>query len=167
MSEGVSTGFEVQGRFAGFFRDIFGKRRMALRVAGEEIYLKVPKALRKELEPILVPGEEVVVLGRDAFDGRDARVVSELRFRDRPGCIACPIRVCTKKSCWRNGGKELWATTASAGPTPNVEDMIFTTADRMMPKRFWPVLRNRISRKALRRISLPDIPIAHRTVQIL
>jgi hypothetical protein len=31
--------FEVRGRFAGFFRDIFGKRRMVLRVEGDELFL--------------------------------------------------------------------------------------------------------------------------------
>jgi len=105
----TDAGFELQGNFAGFFRDVFGRRRMALRVAGDEIYLKVPKALRRELDGALVRGQEIVVMGRDSSeDGRGARVVTQVRIAGNAACISCPIRVCAKKNCWRNGGKELW-----------------------------------------------------------
>ena len=67
--------FTAHGVFAGFFRDIFGKRRMVLREGSHEAFLKVSKALRRELGEALSPGQEVTVTGhRDPADGR--RVVT-------------------------------------------------------------------------------------------
>jgi len=109
MNSCVSNRFEIQGRFAGFVRDLFGKRRMTLRRAEGDIYLKIPKALRKGLEGRLVIGQEVTVCGEEPVDGRK-RVVSKVRIAGSDCCVGCPIRVCTKKNCWRNGGKELWET---------------------------------------------------------
>ncbi|HEX2747265.1 MAG TPA: (2Fe-2S) ferredoxin domain-containing protein, partial [Verrucomicrobiales bacterium] len=101
--------FEVRGRFAGFFRDIFGKRRMVLRVEGDELFLKVPRALRHELEGRLQPGQEVVVSGCTEEHPRgERRVVTLVRTAGETGCVTCPIQVCAKKNCWRNGGKELY-----------------------------------------------------------
>jgi len=109
MTVDTSVSFEIQGRFAGFFRDFFGKRRMVLRVGNEEIYLKVPKVLRKELDGVLSSNQEVVAIGREGAEGPKSRVVVQVRTIGNERCIACPILVCTKKNCWRNGGKELWA----------------------------------------------------------
>lgn len=108
----VSASFELQGEFSGFFKDVFGKRRMVLRVNGEEMYLKVPKSLRHELDGTLQSGQGIVVTGTESFDretGREKRVVLQVRISGRAECVSCPIRVCVKKSCWRNGGRELWA----------------------------------------------------------
>ena len=113
MSHQTSTVFELQGRFAGFLRDIFGKRRMVLRVAGDERYLKVPKTLRKELEGTLRAGQELIVSGTDVLGEADAHggpVVSQVRVAGQAACVSCPIRICTKKNCWRDGGRELWTT---------------------------------------------------------
>ncbi len=113
MSHHASNAFELQGRFAGFFRDVFGRRRLVLRVAGEERYLKVPKALRKELDGTLRTGQELIVSGSDAPAEADAPgepVVSQVRVAGQAACVTCPIRICTKKNCWRNGGRELWTT---------------------------------------------------------
>jgi hypothetical protein len=109
MTTENSARFELQGRFVGFFRDLFGKRRMALCVADDEIYLKVPKALRRELEGRLMAGQEVVVTGQQSSGERGARVVSQVRIAGQEVCVSCPVRICTKKNCWRSGGKELWA----------------------------------------------------------
>lgn len=108
MNRHASTAFELQGRFAGFFRDVFGKRRMVLRVDGEEVYLKLPKALRKELDGALRAGQELIVSGADA-DAPGGLLVSQVRVAGQSACVTCPIRICTKKNCWRNGGRELWS----------------------------------------------------------
>lgn len=111
MIAAAPSSFELQGEFAGFFRDIFGKRRMVLRIDGEEVFLKIPKALRRELETQLRPGQPVAVAGTEALDlerGRDTRTVLQVTVAGEKGCITCPIRVCAKKHCWRAGGKELY-----------------------------------------------------------
>jgi hypothetical protein len=51
--------------------------------------------------------------GAGFFLRADAQVASQVRLLSAPSarpaaCAACPIRVCTKKACWNNGGKELW-----------------------------------------------------------
>lgn len=106
MASSASPAFELRGEFRGFFRDIFGKRRMVLRVEGEERYLKVPKELRELLAGKIAPGDEIVAGGVE----EDRKpVVSRVRLAAGAEiCAACPIKVCTKKTCWRNGGRELW-----------------------------------------------------------
>ena len=108
--------FELKGVFEGFSRNDEGKRRMLLRNAcGDVIELKVPKKIRKEISDRLRPGMEIAVSGiekRKLFRAVK-RIVSELRilseFRtQRSECAKCPIRVCSKKNCWKQGGKELW-----------------------------------------------------------
>lgn len=110
MSSPSSTTFELRGLFCGFIRTLLGKRRMVLRVAQEEHFLKVEKELRNRLKTALFPGSEIVVSGHER-PGDQKRVVSEVKLMTADGAVACtqcPIRVCTKKTCWRNGGKELW-----------------------------------------------------------
>lgn len=127
MSRHASIAFELQGRFAGFFRDVFGKRRMVLRVAGEERYLRVPKALRKELDGTLRAGQELIVSGADAsveHDGPGEPVVSRVRVAGQSACVVCPIRICTKKNCWRNGGRELWTTLEMKIETAGLSDAV-------------------------------------------
>jgi hypothetical protein len=111
MSSIAPTTFEMRGEFRGFFRDLLGKRRMVLRVAGEELYLKVPKELRQVIERRIMAGDEVVVHGtEESGDRRAKRLVSQVWLAAEPGvCAICPIEVCTKKNCWRQGGKELWS----------------------------------------------------------
>lgn len=100
--------FTAHGVFAGFFRDIFGKRRMVLREGSHEAFLKVSKALRRELGEALSPGQEVTVTGhRDPADGR--RVVTSVQPAGAAAVITSPILVCSRKSCWRNGGHAVWA----------------------------------------------------------
>lgn len=115
MSPDPSTRFELHGVFAGFFRDVFGKRRMVLRVAGEEVDLKVPKALRHELENRLHAGQPITVAGTEngeSEDDRQRRIVTGVKIAGDPEWVAasagCTLRVCAKKRCWRNGGRELW-----------------------------------------------------------
>lgn len=107
----ASSTFELQGEFLGFFRDFFGKRRLVLRLDGKEVFLKIPKGLRHDLEEVLQRGQAIVVTGTETEDGkssRDGRMVLQVRIAGEPACVTCPIRVCAKKNCWRNGGKELY-----------------------------------------------------------
>lgn len=112
MSASATSAFEMRGEFLGFFRDLFGKRRMALRAEGEEVYLKVPRELRPVVEKRFRRGDEVVASGTSEVDGRGrVRLTVEQLWRaGQPEvCAVCPIQVCTKKNCWRDGGRELWA----------------------------------------------------------
>jgi (2Fe-2S) ferredoxin len=106
--------FELRGEFAGFIRTIQGKRRMVLHADHENWLLKVPKDLRHHLTTTLSPGSKIAVTGEEFFEeGHDGpkRVVSKVQFLTPSGetiPIHCPIRICTKKNCWRSGGKQLW-----------------------------------------------------------
>jgi len=108
MAVEESSLFEVRGLFSGFFRDFFGKRRLVLRVGDEEVYLRVPKALKKQFAGVLEPGQEIVARGHEPHGSDGKRLVSQIGIPGQPGCLSCPIRVCAKKDCWRNGGKELF-----------------------------------------------------------
>ena len=111
------TKFEISGRFAGFIRNREGKRRMLLQIGdAEPIALKLAKDLRKAFEPRLTPGVQIAVLGieyRD-FGDESEHVVSHLRIlpttkvSNLDPCVRCPIKVCAKKNCWKNGGAELF-----------------------------------------------------------
>jgi hypothetical protein len=119
----TSTPFELAGSFGGFVFTDTGKRRMLLRQDAGNCLLKVPRILRRRIigkfrsgEPIRVAGVEEM----DAETGLLKRTVSQV-LPDRAECsappsspasptpiTACPIRVCAKKNCWRNSGRELW-----------------------------------------------------------
>jgi hypothetical protein len=109
-----SKPFEMQGEFAGFIRSLVGKRRMVLRTEKEDHFLKVPKALRHRLTGALFPGSKIAVTGHEVHEegGRGPKLVVEtVHLVTAAGLevpAGCPIRVCTKKNCWRSGGKELW-----------------------------------------------------------
>ena len=124
MAVEETTAFEVRGLFAGFFRDFLGKRRMVLRVGEEEVYLRVPKALKKQFADTLMPGQEIVARGHESLDSREKRMVSQIGLPGQAGCLSCPIRVCAKKNCWRNGGKELWKTLEERIRSAGLEDSV-------------------------------------------
>jgi hypothetical protein len=110
MTSDPANHFELRGRFCGFIRTLLGKRRMVVRADGEEHFLKVEKELRERLKHTLSPGVEILVSGHER-PGDGKRVISNVHFITPEGpvaCATCPVRVCTKKTCWRNGGKELW-----------------------------------------------------------
>jgi (2Fe-2S) ferredoxin len=103
----------MRGEYCGCIRTLLGKKRMVLRAAGEESFLKVPKDLRRYLQSVLVPGTDITVTGYEVLDDRQRlkRVVSDVRLTESGEsltCAQCPIHVCVKKNCWRNGGRELW-----------------------------------------------------------
>jgi hypothetical protein len=110
--------FELRGVFLGFVHASEGKRRLLLRVEGEEIFMKMPKDLRHYFARQLVPGQTILVAGierREFFTGEVKRTVTAL-FPDRsgapplPACATCAVRICGKKNCWKSGGKALFHT---------------------------------------------------------
>ena len=114
MSSSQPKTFELRGEFAGFIRTVQGKRRMVLRTDQEDHLLKVPRDLRHHLASTLSPGSHIAVSGEEELDEGKSdpkRVVSKVQLLTPSGTavpILCPIRVCTKKNCWRSGGKQLW-----------------------------------------------------------
>ena len=120
----LSAPFELTGSFGGFVFTDAGKRRLRLHMGEQEYLLKVPRILRRRIigkfrvgEPIRVGGTEE----RDIETGTLKRLVSQVvpdetngstrvasPLTDSAPIVTCPIRVCSKKNCWRNGGRELW-----------------------------------------------------------
>ena len=111
-----STAFDLTGIFGGFVFSEAGKRRMLLRLGEHACLLKVPRLLRRRLIGALRAGETVRVTGtesRDPGTGRLKRVVSQVvpgapSSSSPAPAVACVVRVCSKKNCWRQGGRELW-----------------------------------------------------------
>ncbi|MHA3771661.1 (2Fe-2S) ferredoxin domain-containing protein [Verrucomicrobiota bacterium sgz303538] len=112
MNDHATSDFNLRGEIAGFFKDVFGNRQMVLRNAGGEVFLEIPKALSRELEGTLAVGLEVGVSGKELSaeaTGRRRRIVSQVSpAKSLAPRTACPIRVCSNKTCWLNGGQTLW-----------------------------------------------------------
>ena len=108
--------FELSGRFGGFVVTPEGKRRMLLRQGDQVCLLKVPRLLRRGLIGQFQPGESIRVAGTEELDpdtGVVRRIVSRVvpeavTPSPAPPAVLCAVRVCSKKNCWRNGGRELW-----------------------------------------------------------
>jgi NADH:ubiquinone oxidoreductase subunit E len=100
--------FTFTGEFAGFVRLADGKRRLLLRTHEQELLFKLAKEMRQELDGMLAPGASVTVKGIEEDDGEHRRlVVSELHIDPEHQRGHCTVRVCSKKNCWRAGGREL------------------------------------------------------------
>lgn len=120
----ISTPFDLTGEFGGILFTNEGKRRLLLRLPdGQEQLLKVPRPLRRRMIGNFRAGQTIRVAGtqeRDFATGKSKWVVSEVLPVDAPrmdgakdGASAPvfpsgPIRVCAKKNCWRQGGRELF-----------------------------------------------------------
>jgi hypothetical protein len=109
--------FRLQGEFAGFIRTTAGKKRLRLRTADGEMLLKVERELRRELAGRLERGTTVEVAGvvrTELFTGETKRVVTQVnavvagRAEIERGGPVCTIRVCAKKNCWKQGGREVF-----------------------------------------------------------
>lgn len=129
----LQSSFELTGTFEGYVRNEKGKLRMLLRVPeGEVLRLKVPKEIRKPFENRLKPGMELAARGveKRSFFEPPKRTVSWLRLLSVPAaakpsaCAKCPIRVCSKKNCWKSGGKELWAHLEKRIAEEGLEDVV-------------------------------------------
>ncbi|HEV7404518.1 MAG TPA: (2Fe-2S) ferredoxin domain-containing protein [Chthoniobacteraceae bacterium] len=111
----ITQNAHLRGVFAGFVRTLLGKRRMRLHRAGDELLLKVPKELRHVLEARLTKGQEVVVWGEEEIEKRSHETVFTVSKVQTAGFdtgtpaafLVSPIHVCSKKNCWRSGGREL------------------------------------------------------------
>ena len=118
--------FQIEGEFRGFFRDLVGKRRMVVRASDGETYLKVPKHLRKTLSATLSPGQQIIARGTtkpDRETGAPRYLLTQVRLATGT-VLACPIRVCVKKNCWRNGGRELWDALEDGIAEAGLEDAL-------------------------------------------
>ena len=93
-----------------------GKRRLVLRSVDRERLLKVPRDLRRRMIGNFRVGQTIRVSGIEECDvskGPSKWVVAAVLT---PGDEFAPperrggtIRVCAKKNCWRQGGRELFA----------------------------------------------------------
>ncbi len=131
----LSTPFDLTGEFGGIVFTDAGKRRLLLRCGdGQEWLLKVPKTMRRRMAGNFRPGQTIRVAGaeeRDPFTGASKwavtavlPVVGEEGVGEEgvgespvvpppvvamPAVAAGPIRVCAKKNCGRQGGREIFA----------------------------------------------------------
>ena len=115
----LSTPFELTGEFGGMVFTEAGKRRLLLRVDGTERLLKVLKPLRRRMAGNFRPGQTIRVGGteeRDQLTGTSKWVVTAVLPPGGEAMPAVPVatpsgplRVCAKKNCWRDGGRELFA----------------------------------------------------------
>lgn len=118
--------FQMEGRFRGFFRDVHGRHRMAMLHDGEEIFLKVPKLLRKSMQASLADGATVTVSGIVEYDHKadcDRPLVCRIEMGGNQ-CLSCPILVCTRKHCWNNGGREIWRHLKNEIAAAGMEDQV-------------------------------------------
>ena len=116
--------FETDGEVVEFLMTLQGKWRLVLRTGTGDLHLKITKSLRSELRAMLQPGMRVSVRGfeeRKRFATQplltitDCLVLSphsgDRGIRDEElVCASCPIEVCAKKNCWKNGGKVVYET---------------------------------------------------------
>jgi hypothetical protein len=123
--------FEFRGTFTRFTRTDAGKRRMALHLStGEEVLFKLPKELRRRYESLLTTGTEVAVAGVEeqhlfSWDiKRTVRFLQILSPAPASACAKCPIRICSKKSCWKNGGESLWQRLEQKIASSNLGDVV-------------------------------------------
>ena len=131
---------EFTGLFGGFVFTAAGKRRLLLRQGERELMLKVPRVLRRRIIGKFRTGEPMrVAVVEDIDDETGARrqVVTEvlpdmadfpvgtLPFDRLTQAAPCIVRVCSKKNCWRNGGRELWEAleqqSRARGPAGKIE----------------------------------------------
>src|SRR3954462_6546963 len=118
----ITQNAQRRGIFAGFVRTLLGKRRLLLHRDGDELLLKVPKELRHVVEARLTPGQEVIVWGEEGIEKRSGETVFPVSKVQTAGFatgapaafLVSPIQVCSKKNCWRSGGKELDAALRQA-----------------------------------------------------
>ena len=126
MFTATPTDFQMHGEFAGFIRTREGKKRMILRVSGEEILLKVERELRRELSGHLAIGAAVAVAGvmrTELFTGESKRVVTHVKPLGQ-AAQPCTFKVCAKKNCWKQGGRELWQALETAVAEQDLGDAV-------------------------------------------
>jgi hypothetical protein len=129
--------FEMRGEFSGFIRDEAGKRRMVVRVGGKAFRFKLPKELRHHFESVLVFGDGVALKGveeRDPILDKVRHIVQHVEIlapvprSHPPAATPCQIRICAKKNCWKQGGRELWQVLERRIQEAGMEDSIHLKA---------------------------------------
>lgn len=116
MSDHATIPFALTGEYGGFVYTDEGKRRMRLQVGELEYLLKVPRPLRRRVAANFRAGQPLHVTGHEEHDeGSSKWIVAELwpvgtqePSTGRRPFVPGPVRVCAKKNCWRQGGRELF-----------------------------------------------------------
>ena len=119
----MTSAYELTGRFGGFVFTDAGKRRMLLHGGDHDRLLKVPRILRRRIIGKFPVGELIrvaVTEEREPETGVLKQVVSQVLpetgdFFPPPTAVpvaSCVVRVCSKKNCWRKGGRELFEALA-------------------------------------------------------
>lgn len=102
------SAFTFTGEFAGYIRLANGKKRLVLRTLSQEMILKVPREMREELEGMLLRGGTITVHGVEEHEDEHHQfLVTALDLGPGNRPEACTIRVCSKKNCWKQGGREV------------------------------------------------------------
>ena len=136
----MTSAFELTGRFGGFVFTDEGKRRMLLREGDHDRLLKVPRVLRRRIIgkfPVGALIRVAVTEEREPEAGALKQVVSQVlpadgnlsaSFLPPPApalALSSVVRVCSKKNCWRKGGRELFEALgdelAARGHAANIE----------------------------------------------
>ncbi|SRR5579883_3197458 len=126
--------FDFEGQFLGFVSDDGRLKYMRLKVLSEDVYVKLPQALRLTLEKVLQPGEPIWVTGIGSLDRHahalklKATQIIRLTERNPPAPPVDPlplplphptksnlkskpkvkVLVCQKSGCLKRGGKGLY-----------------------------------------------------------
>jgi (2Fe-2S) ferredoxin len=111
--------FELTGRFLRFESSKSGEaKRLLIECDDGQQRVKIAKTLRKALPALLQPGVPVTISGiRSRRQGsseirlkaksiKPVSTASAFQTGHRKGSIA----ICSKKNCWKRGGKDLWET---------------------------------------------------------
>ncbi len=134
MSLASPAAFDLTGEFGGFIFTVMGKRRMVLRVSGQDCLVKVPRLLRRRIIGTFRAGQALRVIGTEETDGRGTvhkRVAEQIvpagvevappvaRAR-----TVCTVKVCAKKNCWRSGGQEIFKALKQEAAACGLADQV-------------------------------------------
>lgn len=128
-----SIPFDLTGGFGGVILTEAGKHRLLLHVGEAERLFKVPRWMRRRLVGNYRLGQPIRVRGtgeRDPLTGQEKWKVAEVlplaaTVPPEPAAMplpAGPVRVCAKKTCWRQGGRELFAALEQGIKARGLED---------------------------------------------
>jgi (2Fe-2S) ferredoxin len=124
----ATSAFTLAGQLLSFvIRDGYKIKYLRLGVADREYWIKLPKPLRTQLDPQIVPGCWIEVSGTRKFDFKAGKlklkaesitpIAADGVSQAFLGDLSCPlpaiaaqpskgsILVCQKSSCWKRGGQ--------------------------------------------------------------
>ena len=125
--------FELTGQFLRFEISKRGDaKRLLIDCDGRHERVKIGKTLRKALPALLQPGIPVTVTG--VRKRRKGSTETRLKARSikpistaaafQTGYRKGSIAICSKKNCWKRGGKDLWQTLKKAIVSRGLTDQI-------------------------------------------